>query len=47
MTNGEWLLVFYVEENGKSPVGEFLTSLDVRTQARFLASIKQLRVRQR
>jgi DNA-dependent RNA polymerase auxiliary subunit epsilon len=40
MTNGAWSVVFYVEENGKSPVREFLVSLDARTQARFLASIE-------
>ena len=45
MTDGEWSVVFYVEESGKSPVREFLVSLDARTQARFLASIEQLRVR--
>jgi len=45
MTNGEWSVVFCVEESGKSPVREFLASLDARTQARFLASIEQLRVR--
>ena len=45
MTDGEWSVVFYIEESGKSPVREFLVSLDARTQARFLASIEQLRVR--
>jgi phage-related protein len=41
----EWSIVFYVEESGRSPVREFLASLDARTQARFLASMDQLRMR--
>jgi phage-related protein len=45
MGDDEWSIVFYIEESGRNPVGEFLTSLDVKTQARFLASIEQLRVR--
>jgi len=42
---GEWSIVFYIEESGRNPVGEFLTALDVKAQARFVASMEQLRVR--
>lgn len=28
----EWLIVFYIDENGHSPVNEFLQSLDTKTQ---------------
>jgi phage-related protein len=45
MTDNEWTVVFYIEESGRSPVREFLTSLDIKTQARFLASMEQLRMR--
>jgi phage-related protein len=45
MREGEWSIVFYIEESGRNPVGEFLTALDVKAQARFLASMEQLRVR--
>lgn len=45
MAEQEWTIVFYVEDSGRSPVREFLSSLDAKTQARFLASIEQLRVR--
>ncbi len=38
-------MVFYVEERGRSPVREFLNTLDRRTQARFDWSIEQLRIR--
>lgn len=38
----EWSIVFYIEENGSSPVPEFLEGLDAKTQARFLWSIEQL-----
>ena len=34
-----------MEENGSSPVREFLESLDIKTQARFVWSIEQLRLR--
>lgn len=37
--------MFYTDEAGNSPVGEFLESLDQKTQARFIWSIEQLRVR--
>jgi phage-related protein len=41
----EWSVVFYVEESGRRPVNDFLNGLDARTQARFLRSIEQLRLR--
>ncbi len=37
--------MFYVEESGRSPVREFLNTLDRHTQARFDWSIEQLRIR--
>ena len=40
-----WSLEFYVDERGKSPVEEFLDSLDAKTRARFGWSMEQLRVR--
>lgn len=40
-----WTVVFYTEENGASPVREFLQRLDTKTQVRFAWSIEQLRVR--
>jgi len=40
-----WTIVFYTEQSGHDPVGEFLSSLDVRTQARFDWSIEQLLLR--
>ncbi|HEX5417128.1 MAG TPA: type II toxin-antitoxin system RelE/ParE family toxin [Chloroflexota bacterium] len=43
--NLDWMIVFYIEANGDSPVEEFLGSLDPKTQARFLWSIEQLRAR--
>ena len=45
MTGDEWSVVFYVDDAGDSPVETFLSSLDLKTQARFLWSIEQLRVR--
>jgi phage-related protein len=44
-TGAEWSIVFYIEDNGDSPVEEFLESLDPKTQRRFAWSIEQLRVR--
>jgi phage-related protein len=41
----EWSIVFYTDENGASPIREFLESLDIKTQARFIWSIEQLRLR--
>ena len=46
MTAGaEWTVVFYIEDNGASPVEEFLETLDPKTQRRFAWSIEQLRLR--
>jgi phage-related protein len=41
----EWSVVFYIEDSGRSPIGEFLASLDQKTQLGFAWSIEQLRVR--
>ena len=41
----EWSVVFYLDENDKNPIGEFLGGLDLKTQARFAWSIEQLRLR--
>ncbi|HKV02995.1 MAG TPA: type II toxin-antitoxin system RelE/ParE family toxin [Ktedonobacteraceae bacterium] len=43
--DNEWVVVFYVDENGCSYVREFLQGLDIKTQARFAWSIEQLRIR--
>jgi phage-related protein len=43
--DSEWVIVFYVDEKGYSPIQEFLQSLDIKTQARFAWSIEQLRIR--
>ena len=43
--DNEWTVVFYREENGRSPVREFLMSLDMKTKACFNWSIEQLRIR--
>src|SRR5437588_4912805 len=40
-----WIVVFFVDEKGSSPIREFLQSLDLKTQARFAWSIEQLRIR--
>lgn len=40
-----WAIIFYTEPSGNDPVGEFLSSLDLRTQARFDWSIEQLMLR--
>lgn len=45
MPEQEWSIVFYVDAQGNEPVREFLTGLDLRTQARFDWSLEQLRVR--
>lgn len=41
----EWSIVFYLDDDGKSPVEEFLVGLDAKTQRRFLWSLEQLRIR--
>ena len=38
-----WSVEFYLDEQGRSPVREFLKTLDRKTQARFDWSIEQLR----
>ena len=40
----DWKIVFYVEEDGGSPVKDFLNSLDRPTQVRLLVSIERLRI---
>ena len=45
MSDDEWVLEFYLDARGSSPVEEFLDSLDLKTRARFLWSLEQLRVR--
>ncbi|MBI2863615.1 MAG: type II toxin-antitoxin system RelE/ParE family toxin [Chloroflexi bacterium] len=40
-----WKTEFYLEDDGTSPVEEFLDSLDVKTRTRFHWSMEQLRVR--
>ncbi len=41
----EWEVLFYKDEKNREPVREFLQGLDAKTQARFIWSIEQLRVR--
>jgi phage-related protein len=41
----DWTIVFYTDAAGNNPVQAFLDSLDAKTQARFIWSIEQLRVR--
>lgn len=45
MSDSEWTIEFYLEEDGKSPVVAFLDSLDPKTRARFRWSMEQLRLR--
>jgi methionine salvage enolase-phosphatase E1 len=45
MMDAPWSLVFYVDEQGRSPVEEFLGGLDPKTQRRVRWSLEQLRVR--
>jgi len=40
-----WSAEFYLEDDGSSPVEEFLDSLDAKTRARFRWSMEQLQVR--
>ena len=44
-TPAEWTTEFYVEDDGTSPVEEFLDSVDLKTRARFRWSMEQLRIR--
>lgn len=39
-----WTVEFYLTEAGASPVEEFLSDLDIKTQVRFAWSIEQLRI---
>src|ERR1700693_4438872 len=41
----KWTTEFYVEDDGTSPIEQFLDSLDVKTRTRFRWSLEQLRVR--
>lgn len=41
----DWTVEFYIDERGRSPVEEFLESLDDKTRARFGWSMDQLRLR--
>jgi phage-related protein len=41
----EWVIEYYVEDNGRVPVREILQSVDKETYARFLWSLEQVRVR--
>ena len=38
----DWSIVFYIEANGDSPVEEFLSEVDAKTQARFIWSAVNL-----
>jgi phage-related protein len=44
-SGSEWTVEFYEEDDGSTPVLEFLAHLDAKTQLRFEWSIEQLRVR--
>jgi DNA-binding XRE family transcriptional regulator len=41
----EWIIEYFVEDNGRVPVREFLQDVDKETYARFLWSLEQVRVR--
>jgi phage-related protein len=43
--DGAWSIEYYVAENGKSPVREFLLGLDKKNQAGFVKSFDRLRER--
>jgi len=45
MTSGEWIVEYFVEDNGRVPVRQFLAGLDEKTYTRFQWSIEQLRFR--
>ena len=40
--SSEWSVVLFTEENGRSPVREFLQGLDLRTQARLRRAVELL-----
>ncbi len=40
-----WAVLFYIEDNGRSPIEEFVLGQNERTQARLRWSIEQLRAR--
>jgi len=39
----EWSIEFYIEEGGDVPVAAFFDQLDIKTRARFRASLERLR----
>ena len=41
----EWSIVFYTDARGNQPLLDFLSNLDLRTQARFDWSLEQLQLR--
>ncbi len=45
MNSGDWSIVFYREGSGRSPVREFLESLDETAQESLLVAVEMLRVR--
>jgi len=45
MADEQWAIEFYTDEQGNSPVREFLKTLDKKTKARFNWSIEELRIR--
>lgn len=44
-SHDEWQIVFYLDEAGQNPIGDFLEQLDQKTRTRFAWSIEQLRLR--
>ena len=45
MPDEDWSVEYYVDDNGRIPVREFLAGLDSKTRGRFEWSIEQLRSR--
>ena len=45
MAEREWVVAYFVDDNGRVPVQEFLAGLDAKTYVRFQWSIEQLRLR--
>src|SRR6476659_3162681 len=43
MTNQEWTPAFYLEDNGSSPVEDFLADLDRQTRSRIYTAMERLR----